>query len=1070
MSSTRPERNSLFRSCITLSCALLLICLFAAVPQISLAERLPIRHYTANEGLAHNRVNRIVCDSLGFLWFCTSNGLSRFDGQNFFTLGLDEGLAFPIFNDFLETRDGNYWTATNGSGVCRFNYSPTGKPYPPGQLQDKAGKLFTVYRIGDTGAGNRVNVLYEDRSGRIWAGTDGGLFVLSDRGPGAFFLAVGLGFPSHPDSLVQVWTIIEDAEGSLWIGTKYGLVRRSGDARMLHYRVRPTSKGTDVVYSLLIDGQERLWVDHEAGLLVVNPLQTAEAGLTDHTLWRSLVESDAIYDPHQPDVGLPAERGEAVWLSITSDANSSAKTVSQFSDGRIYMTSRKKGLIEFDGRRFRTYTIAPEVGEIAGGLAEDVNGNIWIAILHKGVVKIIRSGFITYTETDGLEANMITNIFEDHTGHLYFLGAGWRLHRLVGERITSVRFNLPGHINDADFAPNHGVIKDHKGEWWVATREGLYRFPKVNRFEELASARPLAVFTTRDGLAGNDVTQLFEDSRGDIWIATFAPGRGVLTRWERATGRFHRYSDRDGLPTLNTVTALCEDSGGSLWIGFRDSGMARYREGRFTIFTSRDGLPDGEVRAIHLDRSGRLWVSVTSGRGGLCRVNEPEAERPDFKTYRTQDGLSSNIVGKLTEDLQGRIYVDTINGVDRFDPKTGRIIHYTIADGLSAETLYSVFGDHQGRVWFGTFHGLSRITPGPERLTTPPPVFISRLQIAGVDYPLSVFGESLVEGPELDSNRNQIQIDFFGLSFASGGALTYRYKIEGLDRDWSAPTPQRTVNLRLSPGRYRFLVEAITSDGTRSPAPAQISFTILSPVWQRWWFIAIVAMFAGLLIFLFERYRVARLLELERVRTRIATDLHDDIGASLSRIAILSEVAKQQIEPGRKEIAGTLTEVADSARGLVDSMSDIVWSIDPRKDSLKDVAQRVRRFASDVLEAKQIEWELNLPPGLENIKLAPEVRRHLFLILKEALNNVARHSGCNLARLSLAIMDHRLMAEISDDGCGFDAEALSTTSLGGNGLVNMRKRAAEIGGDIDISSAPGRGTHIRFTFPLRRFP
>jgi signal transduction histidine kinase len=320
----------------------------------------------------------------------------------------------------------------------------------------------------------------------------------------------------------------------------------------------------------------------------------------------------------------------------------------------------------------------------------------------------------------------------------------------------------------------------------------------------------------------------------------------------------------------------------------------------------------------------------------------------------------------------------------------------------------------------------------------------------------------------LDSSQNQIQIDYFGLSFASGGPLEYRFRIEGLDRDWSGPTRQRTINLSLSPGKYRLLVEAITSDGTRSPAPAEVTFTILSPVWQRWWFIVLALTSGGLLVYLFERYRVGRLLELERVRTRIATDLHDDIGASLSRIAILSEVAKRQTEAGRKEIAGTLTEVADSARGLVDSMSDIVWSIDPRKDNLEDVVQRVRQFASDVLEAKQIEWEMDVPPGIEHIKLPPEGRRHLFLIFKEAITNAARHSGCRSARLSLAIADNRLTAEISDDGRGFDVESPGPSSRGGNGFANMKKRAAEIAGVLAIDSAAGHGTRIRFTFPLKR--
>ncbi len=435
----------------TIDRVVILLSLLVCLPAVAEAERLPSKPYTSEDGLAHNRVQRIVRDSRGFLWFCTANGLSRFDGQNFSTFGLDEGIKFSVFNDFLETRDGDYWAATNGSGVCRFNYSPAGGP--GGSRKGETGKLFTVYPVGESGASNRVNVLFEDRSGRIWAGTDGGLFALADTQAGASFVAVELGVPSLSDSLVQVWAIVEDKEGSLWVGTKYGLVRRLPDGRTLHYRVKPTPKQTDVIFSLLMDRDDRLWVGHEVGLLVLMPMRVGEVGATGDALWRRFVESDPIQVHQETDVRLPAERGDAMWFSRSGELGEGRVwAVRQFSDGRIFMISRKKDLIEFDGRRFRTSTVAPGVEELASTLCEDINGNIWISLLHKGVVKIIRSGFITYTEADGLEANMITRIFEDRSGRLCFLGAAWRLHRFVGERITSVRFNLPKHISDSDFS------------------------------------------------------------------------------------------------------------------------------------------------------------------------------------------------------------------------------------------------------------------------------------------------------------------------------------------------------------------------------------------------------------------------------------------------------------------------------------------------------------------------------------------------------------------------------------------------------------------------------------------
>ena len=218
------------------------------------------------------------------------------------------------------------------------------------------------------------------------------------------------------------------------------------------------------------------------------------------------------------------------------------------------------------------------------------------------------------------------------------------------------------------------------------------------------------------------------------------------------------------------------------------------------------------------------------------------------------------------------------------------------------------------------------------------------------------------------------------------------------------------------------------------------------------------------------RYRVRQLLELERIRTRIATDLHDDIGASLSRMAILSEVVKRQDEVKSGTSRRMLTEIADSARGLVDAMSDIVWSIDPQRDDLRSVSTRIRQFASDVLEARGIKWELKLPHELETVKLKAEQRRQLLLIFKEALNNVVRHADCVNVTLSLALEGRALAGEVRDDGRGFQLEGtdqFSGNGRGGNGLKNMRARVAQLGGEISIASLPGQGTCLTFKVPLK---
>jgi two-component sensor histidine kinase len=542
----------------------------------------------------------------------------------------------------------------------------------------------------------------------------------------------------------------------------------------------------------------------------------------------------------------------------------------------------------------------------------------------------------------------------------------------------------------------------------------------------------------------------------------------MLTRWERSTGALHRYDHRDGLPTFNWVNVFAESPGGELWLGMHNGGLVRQRASRFEQFAEGEGMPEGMGQGLYFDRAGRLWVATRGGKNG--RIDDPSAARPRSEPFAEPGLLASDNLRCFVEDERGNIYVGTARGVDRFDPRTGQVKHLTTAEGLAKSEVMKAFRDSRGTLWFGTRDGLSRLLPEPERPEPPPPILISGMRISGVPHPISELGETSLSGLVLQSHQNQIEIDFFGLSFSAGENLRYQYRFEGVDRDWSPPTDQRTVAASLTPGTYRFLVRAVNTEGVTSATSAVISFRILRPIWQRWWFILLAALLFAALIYLVYRYRVAQLLQVERVRTRIATDLHDDIGASLSRMAILSEVVKHQ-NGGTGEAEGLLTEIAESARGLVDSMSDIVWSIDPRRDDLRSVVQRVRQFASDVLEAKGIGWEFRLQPEVEKVKIGPEQRRHLYLIFKEGINNVVRHAdGAKNVSLSLALNHQHLVGEIRDDGCGFTPRPpgeINGRSRGGNGLVNMRARAEEVKGRVEIESVPARGTTLKLILPLK---
>ena len=610
------------------------------------------------------------------------------------------------------------------------------------------------------------------------------------------------------------------------------------------------------------------------------------------------------------------------------------------------------------------------------------------------------------------------------------------------------------------------MLQARSREWWIGTINGLARFPPVRTFQDLDGVHPSAVYTVKHGLATDTVYTVYEDSRGDVWISTVAnPGApNGLARWERRTQRVRDLAPLPGLPPLlgHLAVVFQEDRDGGVWIGFSPGGLGRVANDRFAWFTEADGLAAGAVNDLFLDQDGRLWAATT--RGGVSRLDDPSAPRPVFRNYSTVEGLSSNRVNAITGDQQGRIYAGTGRGLDQIAPDSGRIRHFTTADGLAAGDSMAAFRDRRGTIWFSARQGLSRFTPGPEQTAEPPPIAISGLRVAGEPWTVSALGDALVRLPALGPGRNQLQIDFVGVSFAPGENLRYQYKLDGAAADWSVPTDQRTVHLAgLAPGDYTFHVRAINADQVTSPEPAMVTFTVLPPVWQRLWFLALCGLLTAGLLYGLHRHRVSRLVAVERVRTRIASDLHDDIGAALSRISVLSEVAGQEAGDANPVVTKRLSAIAAASGEVLDAMSDIVWAISPQRDQIRDLTQRMRRFASDMFSARHISFSFRAPHDDQRLTVGADVRRHVFLIFKEAVNNVLRHSGCTRAELELRVQGGRLALTVSDNGHGFDPAG----AFDGNGLGSMRARARMMGGDLRIDSNHEGGTLVTLTVDPR---
>lgn len=962
----------------------------AALPAAS--ERLAIRAYTTADGLPHDHVQCIVPDSRGFLWLCTAAGLSRFDGRRFVSYGQAQGLPEPYVNDFLETRAGAYWLATNGAGVFRF---------------DPAAARFEPHPVGSSTAAGRVNALLEDAAGALWAGSDDGLFRRAAGADG--FRPVALPDRAEP---VRVRALARDASGAVWIASSAGLFR--GDAAGVV--LRRASEVRDV-FSVMSDRDGRLWAGHASGLLVLDAS------------------------------GRPRPEGARDLANVAGEA---ARILLQRADGSVLVGGRnERGLVGWDGRHRRDYTPAHGLSDtVVTALAEDARGNLWIGTETGGVMRLAHDGFVTYGTADGLGHRRVVSIFETRAGELCVLTAMRVLNRFDGSGFTAVRPRLPV---PPSLLTAHSMIQDRAGGWWAGTQAGLARYAPADAPSRLGD--PVGLFTARDGLASDDAGRPFEDAQGDIWVT--AGGVPALTRWERSTGAFHRYAQAEGLPAGNLPVAFGEDARGRLWVGFREGGLAVRSGERFRFFGTAEGLPRSLARSLHRDAQGRLWVATTGG--GLVEIVDAPGG-PRFRRFTTADGLSTDHVRCLTDDGRGRLYLGTAVGVDRLDPGTGDVRHFTTADGLAQNEIQAAYRDRQGALWFGTMNGVSRLLPAPDDGPPAAPALIAAVSVAGVPRPLSAVGERTVPEFALGPGPAAVRIEYFATDFTPGRERLFEYRLDPHSA-WSAATARDAVDYAaLAPGRYLFEVRTA---GVDAP-PATVAFVVRPPVWRRGWFVTLAAALLGALAWRFHRSRVARALALERVRTRIATDLHDDIGASLSQIAIWSEVAARGgVEPGLRE---TLSGIASACREAVDAMSDIVWAINPAHDRLSDLVHRMRRFATDAFTARDLDlsFEADIP---DERALGTDVRRQVLLVFKEAVHNAVRHSGCRSAVVRLAVAGGALRVEVRDDGRGFDP----TARRDGHGLDSMKARARALGATLDVRSAVGQGTVVTLAVPhLRR--
>ena len=991
-------------------------------------QRLPLKSFSAADGLPGGGIRRILRDAHGFLWFCGPDGAARFDGQTFVRFSQEGGLPFQTILDLLQTRDGCYWFATD-KGLCRLDPS-----LPPGARNPDRLRLLPL----PPGAAHPIH-LFEDSAGVLWCGTTTGLLRVDRRPEGLSLQSVELGLPRklYDDPIVS--TLAERAGGGLWIGTGSGLYSLDPQGRVLHF-TEADGLPTHLIRTLATETDGTLWVGTSRGIARFR----LPAGATR-------------LQPLEP------------FSAANGMANADVQVLLRTASGRM-IAGTAGGLSIFEAGAIHNH--GPEHG-IKGPvfvLAENASGDLWLGN-DSGVQRWVQDGLTTFTPEEGLAEARVDAVFEDQTGALVAGRAGrhaYWLHTLQQRRFAPSRLEL-GAVSPG-WGWNQAVLQDHLGAWWLAAIQGLARFDRAPGPASLAGRRPAQVYPVGNATGAEGVFALFEDSRGDIWCSVASPVTNGLGRWRRSLDRVEGFREQDGLPRLfdSLPTAFAEDRAGNVWVAFNGAGVARFRNGRFDFFTHAQGVPEGWIRSLMKDASGRIWLACSLGGVGI--IEGPEQDQPRFRSLTTAQGLASNSVWSLVEDAWGRVYVGTGAGIDRFDAGLQHVQHLSEAQGLAPGVPRVAYRDRQGALWFGLSGGLSRYLPAPPRPALAAPIFLTGLRVAGVPRPLPESGTTDWELRELAPGQNRLQVGFTSPEGLAGSALLYQYRLEGVSEDWTPAGSARSVDLaNLAPGHYHFQVRAVGAEGQASDPPAELRFTILAPVWRRGWFLFLATASLLGLVWQATRIRLRHLLEVERIRTRIAADLHDDIGASLSRIAILSEVVKRQTPDAAPESFRFLTEIAESSRELVDTMADIVWSIDPRRDDLQSLLARVGQFASGVLQAKGIRWSMSLPADPARVKLSPEQRRGMFLILKEAINNAVKHSGCRTLTLQVEVSHRALTAQVRDDGAGLPPEVPSGETSGirrGRGLVNMQARALEMGGHRVISSDAG-GTLIHLELPHR---
>jgi two-component sensor histidine kinase len=506
---------------------------------------------------------------------------------------------------------------------------------------------------------------------------------------------------------------------------------------------------------------------------------------------------------------------------------------------------------------------------------------------------------------------------------------------------------------------------------------------------------------------------------GRLYLATAEKGLGVWQKDGKQHFEFFKNdpAQKDGLSN-NNITDIIEDKKQNLWLSTYGGGLHYFntQNGTATHIPQSNNLLEG----LHLDLAGKIWM-ISNGN-----IDKYDPVSKIYSSFRLPDlDQSSGVHGNIFRASDGSFYVTGKNYFIFFDPL---------------------------KIWENQ---------------SPLPVYVTDFKIFNQSNN-QLLNDSTIS---LRHTQNYITIDFAAPSFLHKAPVTYQYRLKGLNNQWiDLGTENKVSFANLSAGDYTFQLRATNRPGVWYELKDQLTITIIPPFWRTWWFFTLCVAAAAGIVYGIYRYRINEILNRQAIRNKIAQDLHDSVGSTLSSIGIYSQVAKIYNEQQKNDqLKDTLEKISETSGNMISEMSDIVWTINPRNDNMPVMLQRMESFAKPLLTAREIQFHFDYDPGIKSLSLGMTQRKNFYLIFKESINNALKYSGCSNLYVTIRIRNFRLEMIIKDDGKGCDKTIVSqesSRSLSGNGHKNMSVRAKEMKGSCEFISSPGQGATVKLQFPI----